>query len=296
MIAELTDGDAFLNSYLANKKYAYITSVTHEYADIAYNWFLSLKNIQSEHLAVVIALDKKCYEQMQKYNVPCVYINADISSNESYNEWLETEKRTKVIGPLYIAKKYNIDPIHSEVDIIFLRDPITKLKSEIESGYDLTAISDKRFDQFTPSRRQGIVSHVDRASGKVLLLGESYQKKHGEANFGFCYNSFSTSPKLFDFWESVLPDSDFLKKFNYEGIEGSMQTVLIHKIKENSNVKIKVLSAFEFANGSIWDNPYLKEKVKEEGYLIHYNFSPDEMSERKEAKILLMRKNNHWYV
>jgi hypothetical protein len=291
MIDSFTDGNSFLDSYLKNKEYVYVTSITHEYTDITKNWYESLKRIGSENFALVIALDQKSYINMLQYNIPCVYLESNIKSNNTYQEWLENEKHTKVIGPYYIAEKYNIDIIHSEVDIVFLKDPIQKLKEEISNGYDMLVLSDKRFDDFYPNRKQGIASHVD--NGKINTFGETYQKKYGVENFGFSY--MPMTPKIFEFWKDLNPKSNFIKNFPSGDESGHLQTILINKLK-NFDIKFKTLSCFEFANGSIWANKQLKQSVKDKAYLIHYNFSDDELKFKRDGKINAMKQNGHWYI
>jgi len=288
-----TDGNEFLKQYLNNKEYIYITSLTHEYIEIARNWYESLKHINSNHLALVIALDEKCYKAMNIFNIPSVYWDAKIKSNKTYFEWIETEKKTKICGPLHIAKTFKVDILHSEVDIVFLKNPIQRLKQEIINGYDMTVISDKRFDQFHPNREQGIISHIDN-EGKVNLYGESYQKRYGIQNFGFSY--MPTNQKNINFWNDLSDiSSEFMKKFKNNDESGWLQTILIEKLKK-SNIKAKIMSAFEFANGSVWSNSILKEKIKDNVYLVHYNFCKNDLKLKRDQKIFLMKQNNHWYI
>lgn len=292
-LEKFTDGNEFLESFLKNKEYIYITSLTHEYVDITRNWYESLKRINSHHLALVISLDEKCYRLMHEYNIPTVYWDAGITTNKTYEDWIENEKKTKIRGPYYIIKNFDIDIIHSEVDIIFFKDPIQKLKQEISNGYDITVISDRRFDTFYPNREQGIVSHVD-IQGKINTFGDSYQKKYGIQNFGFSY--MPVTQKILDFWGDLRDiSSDFMKKFETNDERGWLQTILIERLK-HFDIKAKTMSTFEFANGSIWSNPILKEKIKDNLYLVHYNFSDDELKSKKNGKISLMKENGHWYI
>ena len=132
MINGFTEGDDFLDSYLKDKEYIYVSTITHEYCDMAYNWFLSLKNINQEHLSLIIALDKKGYNKLLNYNVPCVYLNSGIESNNTMSEWIENEKSFKVYGVCYILAKYKINLIYSDVDVFFLKNPIQKLKKDMQ--------------------------------------------------------------------------------------------------------------------------------------------------------------------
>jgi hypothetical protein len=294
MSNKFTDGEDFLDEYVKDKEYIYIASVTKDYADMALNWHLSLKNIQSEHLGVVVSLDKICYEKMQKYGIPTVFYDAQIKSNATYEEWLENEKTSNVFGPIYINKKYKINIIHSEVDIVFLKNPIQKLREEIV-GYDLVLASDRRFDFFYAKRKKNIVAHIDKANGIIREYGESYQSKHGVENFGFSY--FNYSERIDNFFKGVLPGSEIFKNYPKSCEDGHLQTILIHRVKDLKNCfKSKTLSCFEFVNGSVWKIPYLKERIKDSCYIVHYNFAEDKLELKKSGKIDLMIKNNHWYL
>lgn len=294
MSNNFTDGENFLDQYLKDKPYIYVASVTKDYTDMARNWHLSLKNINSEHLGIVISLDKVCYDEMQKHNIPCVFYDAKIKSNSTYEEWLENEKISNVFGPLYIINKYQINLIHSEVDIVFLKNPIEKLKQELD-GVDLVLASDRRFDYFYPNRKRNIVTHIDRSNGIIREYGESYQSKHGVENFGFSYMQFSE--KISNFFGGVLPDSDIFNSYPKGCEDGHLQTILIHRVKSlKKQIKIKTLSCFDFVNGSVWKIPYLKERIKNSCYLVHYNFADDNLILKKNGKIQSMIKNDHWYL
>jgi hypothetical protein len=291
---KFTEGNEFLDSFTSNKTDIFITSITNEYSELAHNWFLSLKNINLNNLALVIALDEECYKYMLKNNIPSVYLNSEIKTNKSTLEWKENEKEIKVDGPMFISKKYKLNLFYSEVDIIFLKNPIDKIKNEIDNNQDMICLSDKRFDVFYPNRKPNIISHLDKNSGRINEYGESYQSKYGIYNFGFSYIPYSQ--KNMNFWEKLTKNSDYIKKFPKFKEEGNHQTILIKAIND-FNISVKTLNPFEFVNGMIWNVPYLKNKIKNDCYLIHYNgLDGNTPIESKNLKIKKIKENNHWYV
>jgi hypothetical protein len=295
MIDKLTDGDNFLDIFLKNKKYIYLTSVTHEYCEMAYNWFISLKNINSDHLCLVIALDEKCYTYMKHHSIPSVYLECNINSNLTGEDWIKNERETKVLAPYYIFKKYNIDIIVSDVDIIFLKDPIDKLNEEINDGYDICVMSDKRFHNFIPERKIGKSISVDDSKRRVIDNGFDAQTLYGYENGGFFYMKKDKKDKILDCFSVFYKDSDYYKKYNKLNEEQCLQSLTIKRYKE-SHLKVKVLSCFEFVNGSLWNIPYLKNKVKDNCYIVHYNFCDYmEPLKVKEDKTNKMKQNNHWF-
>lgn len=294
MISKFTDNEDFLDSYVQDKKDLAITCVTNEYADMAYNWFLSLKNVKMDHLAVVVALDVKCYEFLLSKSVPCVLLDYKIDKNQTYEQWKKNEKYIKSDAPFYMASKYKTNTIHSEVDIIFLKNPIEKLKIEASSEYDLLCVSDKRFDMFTPNRNKDYVVHIDKIKGEVTQYEKTYQSKYGIENFGFSYHAYNEN--TLNFWRNLLSDSSYIKKFPDDSEEGNIQTILIKAIRE-FDIRVKVLNPYEFVNGMLWQIPYLRKKVQDKCYIIHYNgLDGNSPLESKQLKIDFMRKFGHWYV
>lgn len=103
------------------------------------------------------------------------------------------------------------------------------------------------------------------------------------------------TPKILEFWKDLDPSSEFINSFPKGDESGHLQTILINRLHD-FDIKVKVLSCFEFANGSIWNNCHLKQSVKDKAYLIHYNFSDDELVSKRNGKVASMKKNGHWYI
>ena len=296
MITNLTYGDDFLESFLRDKTYIYLSSVTHEFCEMAYNWFLSLKNIKSEHLALIVALDEKCYEYMKNKSIPSVYLNCKIQKNITGEDWIENERNTKILAPYYIFKKYNVDIIMSDVDIIFLKNPIKKLNDEMDENCDLLLMSDKRFYPFIPKRQAGKSISISENKKEIIDNGFDAQTLYGKENGGFCYLKQEKKEKILKHTDVFHKDSDFYKKYDKLDEENNLQSLTIKRYKE-TGLNVKTLSCFDFVNGSLWDIPYLKNKVKDQCFIVHYNFCDYmEPLKVKEDKINKMKQNNHWYV
>jgi len=281
--------------YINGKEQIVITPVSNEYLLLTRNWYESLKRINWDNMCVVVALDDEIYQELTNFKIPCVRSSYNITSNKTLDEWRDHEKNAKVFDILEIAKTYNCDIIHSEVDIIFFKNPLEKIKQEILPDYDICLISDRRFDDFYSLRKRGIESYVDRSSGKVYEYGKNYDFEYGPENFGFSY--IPCTEINVKFWTNLVQNSPYLKQFDISGVgDGSFQTILIKAVKD-FKLKVKCLSPFEFTNGTIWRVPYLKDKIKDSCYLVHYNaWDGDTPQECEKLKIEVMKENGHWYL
>jgi len=296
MINCLTDGDDFLNSYLTNKKYIYLTSITQEYVDMTRNWYESLGNINSKDKALVVALDKTSYIQMQHYNIPSVYLESNIKTNISGEEWIEVEKATKLLAPCYIFKKYNIELINSDVDIVFFKDPYFKIKNEIKDGYNLAVMSDRFFQNFISKRKKGMEFFLNENKKEIMYYLPVAQNEYGIENGGFSFVKNFEKTKILKAFDVFHKNSSYFENFPKGKESGSLQTLTIKRYKE-ANLKVKVLNCFEFVNGSLWEVSYLRDRVKDDCYLVHHNFCYDlDPIIVRDKKTQKMKKYNHWYL
>lgn len=301
MINQFTDGNKFLDNFLKNKSYIYLTSITKEYVTMTHNWFESLKNINSENLALVISLDNESYINLRKLNIPTVLLDLKITNNESKQDWIENEKNVKCIAANYIGSKYKIDIIHCDVDIIFLKDPFIKIQEFVDQDDDIDMIfmSDRRFDKFINKRKINVQTIVINGNKEVQYCGPTAQQLYGEEDGGFVYVRFSKKSKLLnDFLSVFYEKSSFYEKFPKNVEAGNLQTIFNARCKE-FKLNVKKFNCFEFVNGSIWKIPYLKNKIKDNFYIVHYNFvEPFDLAPipLRDKKIQLMKDNNHWYI
>jgi hypothetical protein len=278
----------------SEKGYAFVTTVTKEFVNFAINWHLSLKNIQEEENSIVVCLDTESYCALEKHNICCVLLEAKNITNNSRADWIENEKYYKAAGPYYLHKKYKLDIISSDTDIVFFKNPVELLKREISEGNDLVVISDKRFDRFVPNRVKGRIKMLDYDRRNVVDYGIQDQAKFGEPNGAFGY--FPYTEKMTKLWEVFFPNSEYLKQFPV-GIEaGAAQTIFNKRLKE-LDIKCKVLSVLDFPNGSVWQVPYLKEKIKNTCYIMHYNFclNSDPMPAAEEKR-KWMKSDGNWLL
>jgi hypothetical protein len=289
-----TEDNNFLQDYLKNKSEIISTPITYDYISLTKNWFLSLKKLNLDNQCLIIALDNESYVDLKNNNIPVIKSIFDVKKSSTIEEWRVKEKKFKFLDILNIVKQYDINMIHCEVDVILLKNPIEKIKQEIKPDYDICVVSDRRFNDFHIRRNLEVDSHIDRNTGMVHKYGKSYWVQYGIENFAFSY--IPKTKKNLHFWDQLTHNEEYLKKFDVEGYAGSSQTILIHAIK-NYNMKIKCLSPFEFANGTVWDLSYLRNRIKNTAYLIHYNTAEGKTPEEsKNMKIEKMKKHNHWFL
>lgn len=299
LIKNFTEGESFFNSFIINKDYIIVTIVTKEFCDMAINWFLSLKRIKEDDNSLVIALDDFSYKKLLKNKINCVFIDAKIKSNSSFSEWVENEKKIKVSCYYFLAIKYpDIDIIMSDCDIFFVKNFIHKIRKEIV-GYDYVVMSDRRFDPFVQSREKNILKKISNNKKEILNFGEIEQSKIGIQNGSFSLlnlKNFKLKKRLSQCFRVLCGGSSYYKKYPKGKEDGCLQTVGFFRAKEYG-LRVKYLNVFEFVNGSVWKVPYLKERIKNKCYLVHYNYvdecPPDETYKEK---VKWMKENNHWLL
>jgi hypothetical protein len=295
-----TEGNEFLRSFVETKQRIILTAITQEFNEMCLNWFCSLRNVGLSELALVVCADKQSYEYTQQHCIPSVYLECNIESNITGEEWIENEKNFKLLGLYIIFKNYNVDIILSDVDIVFLRNPIEKLLAELTNDTDWLAMSDKKFAPFVPSRKQGRDVYVSENKTEIIDDGDIPQTLLGEENGGFSYIPCAKSPedkiKKLAFLENFRENSSWYKVMPRGTEEGCLQSAINKKVKD-TDLKVKRLSCFEFPNGSVWNVSYIRHKIKDLCYIVHYNFSdylePLEVFKEKTER---MKKYNHWYI
>lgn len=298
-VESLISNKDFLTEYIKNKPYLYVTTITDTYVDMAYNWFLSLKKINQDHLVLIVAIGENCYQYLQKLNIPSIFLNLNIKNNNTKEEWVENEKKIKILLPIYIGKTYKIKFFHSDVDIFFNKNPYLYIEPYINDDYDIILMSDKRFDPFLPERKINEQTLISTDKMRVDYCGPTAQQIYGEENGGFCFVNINENnyKKLFECYEIFL-NEEYLKS-NSKGTEDVNLQSLVNKRFKEFDFKIKKLNCFDFANGSIWKIPYLNDKIKNTCCLVHYNFCEPynlEPIPLKHKKIKWMKENNHWIV
>jgi hypothetical protein len=204
------------------------------------------------------------------------------------------EKRTNYLGAIVILKHFNINLIRTDTDIFFFKNFIPKFEDEDNNDLDMIVCSDRRFDTFTPARKKNHVVTIN-VHGQAEDWGESDQSKYGDTNGTICYIPTRSRQRVIDFHNSISEES-YLKQFPTNQYAGCAQRIWNHAVKEKE-LRVKVLSIFDFPNGSIWKVPYLRESIKETCFSVHYNFHShaapiQRFKEKKEAMV----KNGHWLL
>jgi uncharacterized protein YdcH (DUF465 family) len=292
----------YIDNFLKNKDYIYITTITEEYVDMAYNWFLSLKNIGQEKLSLIACSDKKTLLELKKYDssINSICLNLNLKKNQNFSEWKETEKKIKIIIPFYIGYNFKKSFFHSDVDIFFNKNPYNDIKKFLkEDDYHIILMSDRKFDFFIPERNNIDTKTISIDKKRIDIGNKLEHVLYGEYNAAFSYININdnTFKKLKQCY-SLLLDNNFIKKFEKGTEKGSIQTIS-NQLYENLNLKIKILSCFDYVNGSLWKVPYLKNKIQDTFILLHYNYenySNVKAIEQKNKKINNMKLNNHWLL
>jgi hypothetical protein len=289
----------FLNNFIKNKPYIYITTTTDYYVDMTYNWFLSLKKINQDHLVLIAAVGHECYDKLQKLKIPSVLMDIEIGNNLLKSEWVENEKKIKLILPSYILKKYKINMFISDTDIFFYKNPYEYIEPYINQEYDLFIMNDKRFDPFLSERKLNIQSLISTDKKTIDYCGPTATQLYGEENGGFCFLNYKNerSDVFLNFFNGFTT-GEYIKNTPNDQ-SGCLQTIT-NKLFKKLKVKIKKLKCYDFVNGSIWSIPYLNEKLKTTCCMVHYNYCKSVWDlntiDNKKEKIKWMKTNNHWLL
>jgi hypothetical protein len=288
----------FLDNFIKDKKYLYLTTVTDEYVDMTHNWVLSLKRINQDHLILVGAIGEKCHQKLLKLNINSILLDKKINNNKTKLDWIENEKKIKTILPIYIGEYYKIKFFHSDVDVFFNKNPYDYIKNFLNDNIDIFLMNDKRFDPFLPERKINIQSLISTDKLSIDYCPPTAQQLYGEEDAGFSFfNINNENIKNFLNCFNVFNDESFYKDKIIDESK-NLQSISNKRMKQY-NIKIKKLKCFDFVNGSIWKIPYLNEKIKNTCYLVHYNFlEPFNLDPitSKNKKINWMKKNNHWLL
>lgn len=287
-------GSEIITNKLNGKEYAIVSTTTYEFVEMALNWYKSLTLIGLEKYAVVIAYDLESYEFLNSKNVSSAYLNIGFFPRSTQGEWFEMEKRTNHLGAKVIFSNFDINLIRTDTDIFFFKDFISKFNSEASLDYDMLACSDKRYDPFTYKR---IKNHIVTVNNNLQIenWGESDQSKYGDTNGTICYVPLRSRDKVIKFHDSLI-DPEYIKKFPQNDYSGCAQRLWNHAVKEQ-DLRVKILSIFEFTNGSVWKVQYLREEIKDRVYSVHYNFhSNAEPLQRFKDKKQAMIENGHWLL
>jgi hypothetical protein len=297
-IQDLILNKNFVADFIKNKPYLYTTTITETYVDMAYNWFLSLKKINQDHLVLIGALGHNCFLKLKNLNIPAVLIDVEFSKNETKQDWIENTKNTKLILFEYLIQNFNIKFFASDVDVFINKNPYLYIEPFIDEDYHVFVMNDKRYDPFLPERKLNVQTLISKNKLTIDYCGPTAQQLYGEENAGFSFINVKEEYKTL--YTSYLDKFYEIKEnINQKGTESSSIQTLSNKIYKDINVKFKKLNCFDFVNGSIWKIPYLNKKIKDTYCMVHYNFCEPfdlEPIPLKEKKIEWMKENQHWLI
>jgi len=289
-----TAGSKDIVKKITDKKYAIVSTTTIEFVDMAANWYRSLETVGLESFAIVIAYDLASYNKLNDYGITCAYLDVGTFPRNTDGEWYEMEKRTNHLGAKVILEHFNVNLIRTDTDIFFFKNFIPKFECEDNNELDMIVCSDRRFDPYTPLRKKNHIITIN-VHGQVEDWGESDQSKYGDTNGTICYVPIRSKRKAIDFHDSIS-EKKYLEQFPVNQYAGCAQRIWNHAVKEKK-LRVKVLSIFDFPNGSIWKVPYLRKSIEKTCYCVHYNFhSHAAPLQRFEEKKEAMMKNGHWLL
>ena len=271
-------------------KPAIITIINRFYLELTKNWIANLNLFGLKDNIIVCCLDNFSYDDL-KQDVDCVLVNEN-SLPLSRAGWIEAEKYNKSSYPLEHFKKHKCDVLLCDVDVVFLKNPLHFFDSQ-SKDVDIAVTSDKRYDSFHLKREKDKI--ITSEGSHVRDWGYTDQHKFGELNGAVAYYKYSD--KLANNLTSFFSESALIKY--PKGIEdGAAQTIFNDFVKTfNEEVKIKKISVFDFANGSLMNVAYLKRKILENAYGIHYNFC-ENLSPVLSCteKIKNIKEDGFWYI
>ena len=263
------------------------TTVSSNYFELTLNWIENLTKFKLKDKIVIFCIDQTIYNLL-KTKVQCYLVNKEIDI-KNRGDWIEAEKTFKCLAPLNYVKELPCNLLLSDVDVVFLKNPLDEFKNK-STGFDIVTTSDKRYDKFNLKREANKI--ISAENNKIIDWGYTDQYKFGEINGSVSYYNYS---------ETCL---DSLKKiFSNETIEsypkniedGAAQTIFNKEYKKVS-LKVKVLSVFEFANGSILNVDYLKKKALDSAIGLHYNFCNSDPYIGYIEKVDKIKKDGYWFI
>jgi len=277
ILKSLTDNDIFLQSYLDKKHRIVVTFVTIEYYEMVLNWWKWVERSNLTSLALICCLDKVVYLKLQERNLPCIYIDEqetykNFDSIYESNFYKLPRHICIVLAVQYIIKKYNVDIIYTDADMIILKDFMDKVQQYLNKGADTLLYTNKTYSELTTGVKYGESSSDGGGmllywNNKIIDMFIEGIKNSSDIN--------ADSPKN----KSI---SDFNKLFKFDVVP---------------------LNTFEFTNIDIWRNDHMRNVVKNISYIVHYNMFDDvtklshsQINSMIAKKIKCMRQYDHWIL
>jgi len=278
MVEQLISKHNNIDTVFSSNKKIILTFITGEYNLLLLNWYKHLEKIGIEKNVIVVCLDKTAYAYVTNLKIPSLLIdqNEVVKSDCEYvsllkKMYVEKHHICKALFAGYFATKYNIDVIHSDIDMIFLKDPFERLENIIDNRYDMGAYMDLSYSELT------------------------YRIPKDKGGFGFV--AFYIASTWFFKLMHHLKHNPLMLDDDNVGID------IVEKYY--SDIKINRLNSFLFTNYSIWSVPEVYNNIKKICYCVHYNTSENtwacnmtenKIKNRNDIKIERMKHYGHWLL
>jgi hypothetical protein len=274
--------DFIVNSYQVdralNTKNIILTFITGEFCTLLLNWYKHLQKLGINDNVIVVCLDATAYTYAVEHGMTCMYVDQETLVNSEDEEVFLLRKAYKekhhickayCIG--HIACENNINVIHSDIDMIFLKVPFDRLSKLITEKYDIGAYMDLSYEELT--------SGIPREKG------------------GFGFIIFYATPTWYPKFLDQLRKDPLCIDDNDVG-----QAVMQKHFKE---IKSRWLNSFLFTNYNIWKVKEVQDNIRNICYCIHYNTSEntwmykmtnERIERRNNTKIERMKEYGHWLL
>ena len=279
MSFKVSDDDVnFLKNYLKNKKYAYITYITVDFVEMTKNWYISLKNLNLHDQVLVVCFDELSYFWMKGNKIPSILLKANVNVDN-------IEEINSIIPKMwffkYFSNNFKLDIIHTDVDIIYLKNPLETLQKSIKN-FDVALCSNKEYNY-----------------SRILNKKYNNCEKEEVEPVNLFYVPYSEKSNIL--WDKIIEGLVYKRDVDKNNKDGFIEVLLYNQMN------IKYLNIYEFANCSCFNNSLLKNKILNSCYTLHYNYrqykhlwqkyeNNENLLAVKDNKIQMMKDNNHWFI
>lgn len=255
-----------------------LTFITHEYCTLMLNWYKHLEKIGLKNNVLVVCLDQQAFDFTSKNNIAGLYIDINGLVESQTEEvvlvkkaYIEKHHICKALILGYITKKYNTNVIHSDIDMIFLKNPFPKINTIIKDDYDMGVYMDKSYKELTTGQS-------DETGGSGFII-------------------FYVTPTWLPKFISRLEQTPFLIDDDNVGVAVACEHF--------NNIKAYRFNSFLFTNYDIWQVEAMRSKLKNICYCIHYNTSENtwnydmsysKINKRNITKVERMKQYGHWLL
>ena len=314
---KILKGEDFLKENFKNKDFAITTFITNEYADMCLNWFENLKKIKLQDNCLIVCFDEKGYNVLKDKNIPCLLIESKIKM-ESIENFSTVKEKFELLS--YIIKTLKKDVLYSDVDIIFFKNPIDRIK-EISLNFKNSILINSN----NPVKRFYLLlkSNIDTFDYFEWCKMNVPELTHHFSSLNFLYIKFIENQTI-NFWENLLQNFNFI----YKSVQQEKCVFDKNGMAPFFGSTFQKLPVNEFPNFTYFLFDDIKQKIFENAYIVHYNYrdyvkmcydfslcfeffnieikdfimhSPFSQSEFnsnlvKDHKIKMMKLNNHWFI